>query len=261
MVHTNVIPPNPTGGFKGSPSGRRGVHDFLSTLDKEFGLKATPRVRRGTDIDAGCGQLKAAVKKKEEKEAQQGMLDVGLESSIKELKSFIDQDSLQHQQTPIVGVYEDDDIDETDNLSLLYSDQVNRRNQLKHGSVVDFELHDVVDLDDEDAVEFEDEEFDNDLDEKEVARLIQVVQASFPKPEKKQEEMSILSGPTTTIVNEDFVREAKKKRKKLLKNLKAIDKLKELEEDGAVLNDEQKVKVRREEEWRLELESVEHNLQ
>jgi len=64
MVHINVIPLNPTGGFKGSPSGRRGVHDFVSILDKEFGLKATPRVRRGIDIVAGCGQLKAAVKKK-----------------------------------------------------------------------------------------------------------------------------------------------------------------------------------------------------
>jgi len=153
MVHTNVIPPNPTGGFKGSPSGRRGVHDFLSTLDKEFGLKATPRVRRGTDIDAGCGQLKAAVKKKEEKEAQNAIIDAGLESSIKELKSLIDQDSLQHQQTPIVGVYEDKDIDESENLPVLYSDKVNIRNQLKHGSVVDFELHDVVDLDDEEAVD------------------------------------------------------------------------------------------------------------
>lgn len=262
MVHINVIPLNPTGGFKGSPSGRRGVHDFVSTLDKEFGLKATPRVRRGIDIDAGCGQLKAVVKKKEEKEAQKAITDAGLESSIKELKSFIDQDSLQHQQTPIVGVYEDDDIDETENLSVLYSDQVNRRNQLKHGSVVDFELHDdVVDLDDEEAVEFEDEEFDNDLDKNEAARLIQLVQASFPKPEKKKEDMQILSGPTTTIVNEEFVREAKKKRKKLLKNLKAIEKLKELEGNGTVLNDEQKVKVKREEEWRMELESVEHNLQ
>jgi adenine C2-methylase RlmN of 23S rRNA A2503 and tRNA A37 len=261
MVHINVIPLNPTGGFKGSPSGRKGVHDFVSTLDKEFGLKATPRVRRGIDIDAGCGQLKAAVKKKEEKEAQKAIADAGLESSIKELKSFIDQESLQHQQTPIVGVYEDDDIDETESLSVLYSDQVHRRNQLKHGSVVDFEMHDVVDLDDEEAIEFEDEEFDSDLDKNEAARLIQLVQASFPKPEKKEEEMSILSGPTTTIVNEEFVREAKKKRKKILKNLKAIDKLKELEKNGTVLNDEQKVKIRKEEEWRIELESVEHNLQ
>lgn len=66
---------------------------------------------------------------------------------------MIDQDSLQHQQTPIVGVYEDKDIDESENLPVLYSDKVNIRNQLKHGSVVDFELHDVVDLDDEEAVD------------------------------------------------------------------------------------------------------------
>jgi len=77
MVHINVIPLNPTGGFKGSPSGRRGVHDFVSILDKEFGLKATPRVRRGIDIVAGCGQLKVAVKKKEEKEAQKDVVGLG----------------------------------------------------------------------------------------------------------------------------------------------------------------------------------------
>jgi len=29
----------------------------------EYGVAATPRVRRGIDIDAGCGQLKAKVNK------------------------------------------------------------------------------------------------------------------------------------------------------------------------------------------------------
>ena len=61
MIHINVIPLNPTGGFEGSPSGRKGVHDFVSTLEKGFGLKATPRVRRGIDIDAVCCQLKATL--------------------------------------------------------------------------------------------------------------------------------------------------------------------------------------------------------
>lgn len=274
MIHINVIPLNPTGGFKGSPSGRRGVHDFVSTLDKEFGLKATPRVRRGIDIDAGCGQLKATVKKKEAQEAKEAQ-EVGssiaeTETAIQELKSFIDQDSIQ-KQAPIIGVYEDDEVESSEESSPnLYYQKIKSNNQLKHGSIVEFEMYDTIDLDDED-IDFDDEEYDNDLDIEEAARLIQLVQSSFPKPVVTQENnhykddesthQSILSGPTTTIVNEDFVREAKKKRKKILKNLKAITKLKELEKKGVMLNDEQKTKISKEDDWKMELESVEHNLQ
>lgn len=61
MVHVNVIPLNPTGGYAGSPSGRKRVDLFCQTLETEYGVKATPRVRRGIDIDAGCGQLKSKV--------------------------------------------------------------------------------------------------------------------------------------------------------------------------------------------------------
>jgi 23S rRNA (adenine2503-C2)-methyltransferase len=60
-MNVNVIPLHPTGEFEGFPSGRKGVHDFVSTLEKGFGLKATPRVRRGIDIDAVCCQLKATL--------------------------------------------------------------------------------------------------------------------------------------------------------------------------------------------------------
>ena len=56
MVHVNVIPLNPTGGYGGSPSGRTRVNLFCQTLEEEYGIKATPRVRRGIDIDAGCGK-------------------------------------------------------------------------------------------------------------------------------------------------------------------------------------------------------------
>mmetsp|Transcript_63276 Transcript_63276/g.95473 ORF Transcript_63276/g.95473 Transcript_63276/m.95473 type:complete len:590 (-) Transcript_63276:9-1778(-) len=64
MVHINVIPLNPTGGYGGSPSGRSRVNAFCEILEKRYGVACTPRVRRGIDIDAGCGQLKAAVEKK-----------------------------------------------------------------------------------------------------------------------------------------------------------------------------------------------------
>lgn len=68
MVHVNVIPLNPTGGFGGNPSDRKRVNDFVNTLEKEFGIACTPRVRRGIDIDAGCGQLKSKVLEKESQE-------------------------------------------------------------------------------------------------------------------------------------------------------------------------------------------------
>ena len=49
MVHINLIPLNPTGGFGGSPSGRSRVENFIQILNSEFNLSATPRVRRGIE--------------------------------------------------------------------------------------------------------------------------------------------------------------------------------------------------------------------
>lgn len=40
-----------------------GVDRFISIL-AEYGVPATPRTRRGIDIDAGCGQLKAELLRK-----------------------------------------------------------------------------------------------------------------------------------------------------------------------------------------------------
>lgn len=58
--HVNVIPLNPTGGYAGAPSAAVNVERFIETL-RQYGVAATVRVRRGIDIDAGCGQLKTAV--------------------------------------------------------------------------------------------------------------------------------------------------------------------------------------------------------
>jgi 23S rRNA (adenine2503-C2)-methyltransferase len=60
LCHVNLIPLNPTSGYKGGPSAAAAVEAFIATLN-EYGVSATVRVRRGIDIDAGCGQLKAAV--------------------------------------------------------------------------------------------------------------------------------------------------------------------------------------------------------
>lgn len=59
MIHVNVIPLNPTGKYRGLPSNKDAVDDFCETLRSEFNVNCTPRVRRGIDIDAGCGQLTA----------------------------------------------------------------------------------------------------------------------------------------------------------------------------------------------------------
>mmetsp|Transcript_9848 Transcript_9848/g.28932 ORF Transcript_9848/g.28932 Transcript_9848/m.28932 type:complete len:441 (-) Transcript_9848:43-1365(-) len=64
LCHVNVIPLNPTGGFAGRPSQTGRVNAFLEKLEGR-GIPATARVRRGIDIDAGCGQLKSEVLKKE----------------------------------------------------------------------------------------------------------------------------------------------------------------------------------------------------
>ena len=54
--HVNIIPLNPTAGFEGAPS--FSLQPFIDVLAR-YGIVATIRVRRGIDIDAGCGQLRS----------------------------------------------------------------------------------------------------------------------------------------------------------------------------------------------------------
>ncbi len=60
LCHVNLIPLNPTGGFAGRPSSRRRVTAFQAELAR-VGVTSTVRVRRGIDIQAGCGQLRDRV--------------------------------------------------------------------------------------------------------------------------------------------------------------------------------------------------------
>ena len=62
--HVNLIPLNPTGGYAGAPSDNAAAAAFVEAL-ASHGIPGTVRVRRGIDIDAGCGQLKSALRKKE----------------------------------------------------------------------------------------------------------------------------------------------------------------------------------------------------
>ena len=57
-AHVNLIPLNLTQGYGGNPSDRMVAVRFQAIL-AEYGLPSTTRQRRGLDINAGCGQLKA----------------------------------------------------------------------------------------------------------------------------------------------------------------------------------------------------------
>ncbi|HIP70302.1 MAG TPA: 23S rRNA (adenine(2503)-C(2))-methyltransferase RlmN [Anaerolineae bacterium] len=59
LCHVNLIPLNPTQQYGGQPSSRARVDAFQQELTR-YGVSSTVRVRRGIDIQAGCGQLKAA---------------------------------------------------------------------------------------------------------------------------------------------------------------------------------------------------------
>lgn len=54
--HVNVIPLNPTLGYAGQASTRERVAAFKALLESHH-IPCTVRVRRGIDVDAGCGQL------------------------------------------------------------------------------------------------------------------------------------------------------------------------------------------------------------
>lgn len=253
MAHVNLIPLNPTGGYGGGPAGRKNVAGFVDVLENEFGISATPRMRRGIDIDAGCGQLTTSVKKKED---------------AAQLKEFA------APSLPVVGVYEDDEVVEA--VNEVPSVDMKQGNSLEHGSVVEFAIDDAfVDLDNEEhAEDFVDPVYEDEFDLSEADRLIALVKGiTIDEDIKESDRLIALVEQTasdeqsndapvksTTITDEDAIREAKRRRKKLLKNIKAIGKLRDFEASGKTLNEEQREKVARESEWLAELESLEHNL-
>jgi 23S rRNA (adenine2503-C2)-methyltransferase len=56
LCHVNAIPLNPTAGYSGKATSLERAAVFKNTLD-EAGIPCTIRMRRGIDIQAGCGQL------------------------------------------------------------------------------------------------------------------------------------------------------------------------------------------------------------
>lgn len=69
LCHVNVIPLNPTEGYDGQPSDPARVKAFMDTL-ASYGVSSSVRVRRGIEIEAGCGQLKASVIKQQQQIVQ-----------------------------------------------------------------------------------------------------------------------------------------------------------------------------------------------
>ncbi len=69
MCHVNLIPLNPTDGFDGGPTDGADAARFVEILE-HYRVPATLRVRRGIDINAGCGQLKSANLRKARKASE-----------------------------------------------------------------------------------------------------------------------------------------------------------------------------------------------
>ncbi len=56
LCHVNIIPLNPTRRYSGTGSTRERANAFKAELERH-GIPCTVRIRRGIDIQAGCGQL------------------------------------------------------------------------------------------------------------------------------------------------------------------------------------------------------------
>jgi 23S rRNA (adenine2503-C2)-methyltransferase len=60
LCHVNAIPLNPTAGYEGHATDRQRAALFKEALE-QAGIPCTIRMKRGIDIQAGCGQLAGAV--------------------------------------------------------------------------------------------------------------------------------------------------------------------------------------------------------
>jgi len=60
LCHVNVIPLNPIPDSPYQPTSDLDTRRFVQIL-REHGVSATVRLRRGIEINAGCGQLRRAI--------------------------------------------------------------------------------------------------------------------------------------------------------------------------------------------------------
>ncbi len=61
-AHVNLIPLNPTPAYEGKPPSRQAIAAFTAVLERR-GIPFTLRLRRGIEIQAGCGQLRGVKSK------------------------------------------------------------------------------------------------------------------------------------------------------------------------------------------------------
>ena len=57
LCHVNVIPLNPIPDSPFQPTSDEDTQRFVDIL-RQYGISATVRLRRGIEINAGCGQLR-----------------------------------------------------------------------------------------------------------------------------------------------------------------------------------------------------------
>ena len=168
LVHVNVIPLNPTAMFNGRPSQAGSVNVFCQTLINEFGISCTPRVRRGIDIDAGCGQLTTMYR-----ESQNPAIPTSSRAATESLKDFM-------PRQPVVGVYDDDDDDDTDDDLVSDNDRDDRYNDAATVAV-DWDAHDSPNASSDEMSNelINDGDDNNEIDDtREVDRLISLVQGT-----------------------------------------------------------------------------------
>ncbi|RME38825.1 MAG: 23S rRNA (adenine(2503)-C(2))-methyltransferase RlmN [Thermoflexia bacterium] len=60
-AHVNLIPLNPTPAYNREPSTKEAIAAFTAVLERQ-GIPYTVRLRRGIEIQAGCGQLRGKLK-------------------------------------------------------------------------------------------------------------------------------------------------------------------------------------------------------
>mmetsp|Transcript_7873 Transcript_7873/g.16175 ORF Transcript_7873/g.16175 Transcript_7873/m.16175 type:complete len:485 (-) Transcript_7873:146-1600(-) len=87
--HVNIIPLNPTGGYEGKPADAKALSEFIHVLEKSYGIPATARVRRGIDIDAGCGQLTQRRKKADDKKDKRESATAAAEVETTEAEALL----------------------------------------------------------------------------------------------------------------------------------------------------------------------------
>ena len=150
LVHINVIPLNPTGGFTGSASGRQRVNEFMRVLNEDFGVACTPRVRRGIDIDAGCGQLKSKALLEEKEEVKAKIKKGDVDEEIAGVSVSLDKEPFNFDfATPIDLDSSDVQYDENDEIKDATFDpkEATRIIAMVEGTVVRSSVGD-VDVDD-----------------------------------------------------------------------------------------------------------------